>query len=149
MSMSALLLQSACSTMPKDRAALETEISLAIGHPVTGAVISAGTWYQNAQGFAVLKSLTPASQVGIIVIARGRVSFLQWNDTQSRFSVVRAVSYIDAKQVFVDRLGVARMLVVQDATGTFDSFEFTRGFGMLRTTEQAERALNVVLAERG
>ncbi len=133
--------------MPSDEPVLRAEVARAIGHATAG-VMGSGTWFSNAQGFATLKSLSPASQVGFIVIAEKRISFLQWNSTQSRFNVLRTVSYIEAKQVFVDKLGVARMLVVEGPNGGFDSFEFTKGFGMIGSATHAERALSLISAER-
>lgn len=143
-----VLLSGCVTSGPSDETALRAAAARAIGAPAESLLLCAGTWYRDAQGLGVLKTLTPASQVGLIVVAQGTLSFLQWNNTQGRFNVLRSVSYVDAKQAFLDKLGVGRMLVIQGPDGTFDSFEFTRGLGVVHSGSQAHQAFTVITAAR-
>lgn len=144
------VLGSSCvSSAPRSAAALHDAVGRGVPAEASPlAIVAAGNWFPNTQGYGALKSITPSSQVGVIAISKTRICFLQWSAPQGRFNVIKVLSYIDARQVFLEKLGRGRMLVVQSQDYTFDSFEFTGGSGIYVDADKAESAYSFIESER-
>ncbi len=111
-------------------------------------ILSSGTWFPNSQGYGFLNSRAAATQTGAIAITDENLYFLQWSASQKQMNIMRVVPYLSAKQVFVDRFGRGRMLVIQNSDLSFDSFEFTKTSGTWIDKEMTERAFLAISKRR-
>ena len=89
--------------------------------PAPSAVVRA-VWFPNARGIGS----TDASLVhstGVLALAGDKLWFMAWNDQEHHFDMLHVISFLEAEQVGISRLGSSAMLVIQSGNDTFDSFE--------------------------
>lgn len=101
-------------------------------------IFGSGNWYPNSIGFSDMRSNLFAFQptfprffVGVIAITDTSLLFLQWNQPEERYEIVKRIPYSEILSISLDSYGLNSQLVVRKkdlSIGvSFDSFDFSKG----------------------
>jgi hypothetical protein len=104
------------------------------------AVVARAIWYQNARGFGSTDESALGHVTGVIALAGESLYFMEWNDPERHYDMLKVIDVPSITTMRVDRFGGAAMLVVESGHLTFDSFELMNK-GQFGSDPQATQAL--------
>lgn len=106
---------------------IASEVQEALPTDVPAPVMVArAMWFPNSSGFGSTGDTTLGRASGVLALAGNQLWFLAWDDQEKHFDVLRTVDFLSAASLRVDRLGPARLLVIQEKNLGFDAFELMR-----------------------